>query len=346
MKDFRSNLERLLARQENNVNNEGLFADLIELTAKVSNSIRTEASEPQQVGEASKQLIKDIIAKDTGSMIRSGFTTFDEKINGFKKGELVVLGGRPGMGKTSFLLQIALNITRENKKGLFFSLDLAKDLLSTRFLAFESDIEVNRIYGRDLQDHQLSQLQVAALKLESTQLYIDDSMCSILDIRSKCEKQKDNQGLDIVFVDYLQLISGSNRRFSNRESEVAFVCRGLKQIAKDFNVCVVVTSQLSRAVETRGGDRRPMLSDLRESGAIEQDADKVMFVYRPDYYDITVDENGESLVGLMELIVAKNRNGLVCTELFSVNPSLTKIEEYSPPEKGPFIIHRLDELDD
>jgi replicative DNA helicase len=245
------------------------------------------------------------------NMVKTGFAEFDHTFGGFALGELVVIGGRPGMGKTQLMVNLALQIA-QSYPILYFTYDLSIYSLSNRFLASASNIANDKILQKQLTPDELERLTAQKKAFSHLPLYINDSCNNSMSaFRAHCQQQIDAHGVKIIMVDYLQMMSASKHR-NSRELEISYVSRELKNIAKDLNVCVIATSQLSRAVESRGGayhSKHPQLSDLRESGAIEQDADKVIFVYRPAYYGITNDENGNDIQSLTELIIAKNRNG-------------------------------------
>lgn len=240
--------------------------------------------------------------------IKSGFADFDKTYGGFGLGEFVVIGGRPAMGKRQLLVNLSLNIS-QTIPVLYFTFDLSEFLLTSRFLSSVSGIPASKILQHDLTDEEKNKLSLVESQLSKHKLFINDSYNnSLTAFKAHCQKQIEENGVKVIFVDYLQMMS-SNKYRNSRELEISYISRELKNIAKDFNVCVIATSQLSRAVESRGGSKHPQLSDLRESGAIEQDADKVIFIYRPEYYGFECDEEGNNTAGLAEIILAKNRNG-------------------------------------
>lgn len=243
-----------------------------------------------------------------GNAIKTGFTEFDKLFGGFGLGELIVIGGRPSMGKTQLLVNLSLNISVATPV-LYFTFDLSEFLLTCRFISSFTGIAVNKILQQELTDEQKAKLASIGNGFNKHKIFVNDSCNnSFTALKAHCQKQIEEHGVKVIVVDYLQMMS-SNKYRNSRELEISHISRELKNIAKDFNVCVIAASQLSRAVETRGGSKHPQLSDLRESGAIEQDADKVIFIYRPEYYGIDCDEEGNSTAGLTELILAKNRNG-------------------------------------
>ena len=215
------------------------------------------------------------------------------------------------MGKTAFTMAVARNAAIEFKKGVaFFSLEMSSLQLVNRLISMETEIASEKLRKGQLEDYEWQQLHASVDKLSEVPLYIDDTPgISIFELRAKCRRLKMQHDIQMVIVDYLQLMTGGGDNKGNREQEISMISRGLKGLAKELGVPVIALSQLSRAVETRGGSKRPQLSDLRESGAIEQDADIVSFIYRPEYYEILEDEDGNSLKGIGEIIVAKHRNG-------------------------------------
>ncbi|MEX0773378.1 MAG: replicative DNA helicase [Balneolales bacterium] len=244
----------------------------------------------------------------------------DKITAGWQNGDLVIIAARPSMGKTAFILSVARNTAVYPDKNLrvpvaIFSLEMSAQALVQRLLTMEGRINAQDARTGRLNDEQFKSLIQAAGRLHSAEIFIDDSpVLSIMELRSKCRRLKNEHNIGLVVIDYLQLLSGlSGNKNSSREQEIAAISRGLKALAKELDIPVIALSQLSRAVEQRGGDKRPQLSDLRESGSIEQDADLVCFLYRPEYYQITTDEQGNSTAGVGELIVGKQRNGPVGT---------------------------------
>jgi replicative DNA helicase len=247
--------------------------------------------------------------KDGLTGIPSGFTALDRLTSGWQRSDLVIIAARPGMGKTAFVVSALRNAAVDFKIPVaIFSLEMASIQLVNRLIAAEAELESEKIKKGNLEDHEWKQLVHKTTKLTTAPIFIDDTPAlSILELRAKCRRLKAEHGVSLVVIDYLQLMKGEQS--GNREQEIASISRSLKGIAKELSVPVLALSQLSRSVETRGGDKRPQLSDLRESGSIEQDADIVMFLYRPEYYKITVDEDGMPTQGTGEVIIAKHRNG-------------------------------------
>lgn len=258
--------------------------------------------------------------------VPSGIDELDRLTDGFQASDLVVIAARPGMGKTSFALTLARNISMQYGKGVgFFSLEMSNEQLTTRFLSMESGVPLSRLKNpRKMDDLDLTSFTEAATSFSQAPFWLDDTpSLSILELRSKARRMVLEHKVEIIFVDYLQLMKGDIDA-GNRDQEIGSISRGLKAIAKELNIPVIALSQLSRAVEARGGLKRPQLSDLRESGNIEQDSDIVGFLYRPEYYNILTDAEGNSTKGLSEFIVAKHRNGALDTIKMLFLAGLTK----------------------
>ncbi len=237
--------------------------------------------------------------------VSTGFSKIDNLTSGFQRSDLIIIAGRPSMGKTSFALNIAQNSAANpdgGSKVAFFSLEMSKEQLVTRLLCSQSEINAQTLRGGLLKDEDWPRLSAAAAVVSELPIYIDDtSAISVMEMRAKARRLKNDKGLDLVFVDYLQLMRGDGE---SREREISEISRSLKAMAKELDVPVVALSQLNRSVESRP-DKRPQLSDLRESGAIEQDADVIMFVYRDEVYNKDNPENA----GLAEILIRKQRNG-------------------------------------
>ncbi len=256
--------------------------------------------------------IEDLMAKDDQvSGVPSGFPALDKVTSGWQNSDMVIIAARPGMGKTAFVLSMARNMAVDhNRPVAIFSLEMSSLQLVNRLIASETEISSEKLRKGSLKEHEHVQLHARIKKLAKAPLYIDDTPAiSIFELRAKCRRLKQRHNIEIIIIDYLQLMTAGKSNSGNREQEISTISRSIKSIAKELNVPILALSQLSRAVETRGGSKRPMLSDLRESGAIEQDADLVAFIYRPEYYQITEDENGMPTEGIGEIIIAKHRNG-------------------------------------
>ena len=286
--------------------------------------------------KSSKQVVSDVIneiimlrnSKDAITGIKTGYRDLDRITNGFQRGDLVILAARPSMGKTAFALNIALNSSFLNSGAIaLFSLEMPAEQLMKRILSAKSMVEGNKLRTGFLKNEEFNKLNEAANELIGCKMFIDDSaVVKMGDIFSKCRKLKSEHGLDLVVIDYLQLISGSGKNSSdNRQQEVSDISRSLKALARELEVPVIALSQLSRSVESRQ-DKRPMLSDLRESGAIEQDADIVMFLYRDEYYNREKSE--ESSEDKTEISIAKHRNGATGLIELAFNKSINAFFNY------------------
>lgn len=273
--------------------------------------------------EASMALKGNIIG------IPSGFTELDEMTAGFHPGELIIIAARPSMGKTALGLNLVSHAAlRENKSVAFFSVEMPKEQLMIRILASESKTNSHKIRVGDIDDKSWSQLINTAAKISSSQLFINDtSGISPFDIRSVARKQKSKHGLDMIIIDYLQLMN-LKQKVESREREVSEISKSLKSLAKELKIPIIALSQLNRSVETRS-NRRPMLSDLRESGSLEQDADVIMMIYRKDYYEQV------NPSGVAEIIIGKQRNGPTGTATLLWEPSFGRFSSDIESKKGP-----------
>lgn len=265
------------------------------------------------ISDVIKEAISDIEANqqrsDGLSGVASGFTGLDKFTLGWQESDLVIVAARPAMGKTAFVLTMARNMAVEHKTPVaFFSLEMSSKQLVKRLLVSETGLSSEKIRGgKKFEEYEMHQLHQRIRDLSTAPLFIDDTpSLSIYEFRSKARRLVNNAKVKLIIIDYLQLMTGPPELKGLREQEVATISRSLKAIAKELGIPIMALSQLSRAVETRGGNKRPQLSDLRESGAIEQDADIVMFIHRPDYYGLA---EGEESKGLAEIILAKHRNG-------------------------------------
>ena len=263
------------------------------------------------VALAIKQIEEAAKREDHLSGVPSGFTKLDRLTSGWQKSDLVIIAARPSMGKTAFVLTMARNIAVEHKRPVaFFSLEMASVQLVNRLIVSETELPSDRIRNGRLEEYEWKQLDYKIKSLVEAPIYIDDTPAiSIFELRAKCRRLKVQHQIELVIVDYLQLMSGSGEWRGSREQEVSTISRALKAMAKELDVPVIALSQLNRSVELRTGNKRPQLSDLRESGAIEQDADLVIFIHRPEKYDIYEDEHGNSLMGIADIIISKHRNG-------------------------------------
>ncbi len=250
--------------------------------------------------------------EDGLSGVPSGFTKLDRVTSGWQKSDLVIIAARPGMGKTAFALSMARNIAINHDKAIgFFSLEMSSEQLVSRLIASEAELSASKLRRGDLKDYEMVQLHEKIKQLSDAQIYIDDTPAlTVFELRAKARRLVKNHNVEIIIIDYLQLMSAGGNA-GNREQEISTISRSLKGIAKELKIPVIALSQVNRGVESRTGtgSKRPMLSDLRESGAIEQDADIVTFIYRPEYYKIYEWDNGDDSRSQAEIIIAKHRNG-------------------------------------
>ncbi|HET7621517.1 MAG TPA: replicative DNA helicase [Gemmatimonadaceae bacterium] len=262
--------------------------------------------------------------------VASGFTDLDEMTSGFQPADLVIVAARPSMGKTAFVLNVAQYAAIETKTPVaIFSLEMSKESLVQRMLTAEARVDAQKLRKGMLRDDDFPRMARAAGILSSAPIWIDDAAgITLLEIRSKARRLKADSDIGMVVVDYLQLIQGPASSES-RQQEISQISRSLKMLAKELGVPVIALSQLSRAPEQRAGDHRPQLSDLRESGAIEQDADLVMFIFRQEVYDGPVDKDGNSLEGRAEIIIGKQRNGPIGTANLFFHKAYTRFENYT-----------------
>jgi replicative DNA helicase len=251
--------------------------------------------------------------KDGLTGVPTGFSSLDRMTSGWQRSDLVIVAARPAMGKTAFSLSLLRNAAVDfGRPVAIFSLEMSTLQLVDRLISSEAEIESAKLKTGRMQDWEMEQLNKKVEKMREAKIFIDDTPAlSILELRAKARRLKAQSKIELIVIDYLQLMAGDTTKNSggNREQEIASISRALKQLAKELDVPIIALSQLSRAVETRGGDKKPQLSDLRESGAIEQDADMVIFLYRPEYYGITEDAEGRPTQGMGEIIIAKHRNG-------------------------------------
>lgn len=291
---------------------------------------------PALIGKAIKE-IETAAEQESGiTGIPSGFTELDRITAGWHKTDNIVIAARPGMGKTAFVLSLARNAAvKFNRPVAFFSLEMSAVQLTNRLIAAETEIASDKLKRGRLERHEWEQLNSKIGPITNAPLYIDDTpSLSIFELRAKARRLVAERKVEMILIDYLQLMVGNtDNRNSNREQEISMISRSIKSIAKELNVPIITLSQLSRDVEKRGGNKKPQLSDLRESGAIEQDADMVMFIYRPEYYGYDEDGENHSTSGLAQIIVAKNRNGALAEVNLKFIGHLTKFTDF---EGDPF----------
>ncbi|MBK0384032.1 replicative DNA helicase [Pedobacter sp. SD-b] len=280
------------------------------------NNLRRDSRKMDDIVKESLKMLESLRGKDdTLTGVPSGFTALDRVTNGWQKSDLIIIAARPAMGKTAFVLTCARNAAVQfNKPVVVFSLEMSSVQLTNRLISGEAEIEQEKIRKGQLEDWEWHKMTSKIGGLSEAPLIIDDTPAlNVFEFRAKCRRLKAQYDIQMIIIDYLQLMQGKadgKGGGGNREQEISSISRALKQVAKELNVPVIALSQLSRAVENRpGGSKKPMLSDLRESGAIEQDADMVLFLYRPEYYGLDQDENGNPTAGIGEVIIAKHRNG-------------------------------------
>jgi len=278
-------------------------------------NIKRSSETAQSLVLQAKKRIEEIAGKEGLSGVPTGFEKLDKVTSGWQPSDLIIIAARPGMGKTAFVLSMARNMAIDfGAPVAVFSLEMSSVQLITRLISSETGLSSEKLRTGKLEKHEWEQLSVKVKDLEKAPLYIDDTpSLSIFDLRAKARRLSSQHGIKLIIVDYLQLMTAGStaKGGGNREQEISTISRNLKALAKELNVPVIALSQLSRAVETRGSSKRPLLSDLRESGAIEQDADIVSFIYRPEYYKIDEwdDEEHTPTEGQAEFIIAKHRNG-------------------------------------
>lgn len=337
-------IQRELIRVSGDIYNEAFqdTTDVLELLDKAESSLfavaegnlRKSYDTMSSLVTQALKVVEEAGKKEGGiTGVPSGFTDLDRITGGWQPSDLLIIAARPAMGKTSFVLTMARNMAVEHRRPVaVFSLEMASIQLVNRLIASESGIDGNKLKKGDLTKDDWNHLHASLKQLSEAPLFIDDTPAlSVFELRAKCRRLKAQHGIELIVIDYLQLMSAGGNG-GNREQEISTISRSLKSIAKELEIPVIALSQLSRAVETRGGAKRPMLSDLRESGAIEQDADMVMFLYRPEYYGIEVsEETNLPTPGLTELIIAKNRAGETATVPLRFIKEVTKFTDYDDP---------------
>jgi replicative DNA helicase len=276
-------------------------------------NIKKSSEKAHELVIQAKKRIEEIAGKEGLSGVATGFTKLDEITSGWQPSDLIIIAARPGMGKTAFVLSMARNIAIDYKHPVaLFSLEMSSVQLITRLISSETGLQSDKLRTGKLEKHEWEQLNTKVKDLEKAPLFIDDTpSLSIFDLRAKARRLVSQHGIKLIIVDYLQLMTAGTKAGGNREQEISTISRNLKALAKELNIPVIALSQLSRAVETRTGSKRPLLSDLRESGAIEQDADIVSFIYRPEYYKLDEWDDGDhsSTKDQADFIIAKHRNG-------------------------------------
>ncbi|MEA3444246.1 MAG: replicative DNA helicase [Bacteroidota bacterium] len=300
----------------------------------------------QKIGPLINEAIKQIQAagkqEDGLSGVPSGFTSIDRITSGWQKSDLIIIAARPSMGKTAFVLSVARNVAVDHDRGVaVFSLEMSSIQLVNRLISSETELPSQKIRNGRLEPYEWVQLDDKIKRLTKAPLFIDDTPAiSIFELRAKCRRlMKQHENLQLIVIDYLQLMTAGNDLKGNREQEVSIISRSLKALAKELDTPIIALSQLNRSVETRGGTKRPQLSDLRESGAIEQDADLVCLIHRPEYYGFDTDDNGQSVKGIAEIIIAKHRNGAVGDVKLKFQNEFAKFSDLDYDGSGAFPDH-------
>jgi replicative DNA helicase len=282
------------------------------------------------VSDSTKIMMKNSENKGDVSGISTGYYSLDHLTSGWQNSDLVIIAGRPAMGKTAFALSMAKNIAADQHIPMaFFSLEMSGVQLSNRLISNVCEIEGRKILGGQLDRTEWDRFDKRINNLIEAPLYIDDTPgLSVFELKTKAHRLVRERGVKLIMIDYLQLMNASGMRYNNRQEEVSKISQALKELAKDLDISIIALSQLNRGVEGRDGaeGKRPLLSDLRESGAIEQDADMVMFVHRPEYYHIYQGANGEDYRGKAEIIIAKHRKGATDIVLLNFRGEYTRFE--------------------
>ena len=306
-------------------------SSLFELSQK---NMRQEYTQIDPVLTQAVDILQKAAANTSGlTGIPTGFTRLDDITAGWQASDLVIIAGRPAMGKTSFALSLAKNIAVDYNYPIgFFSLEMNNVQLVNRLMSNVCEISGKKILNGQLDDEEWKRLDRNIRKLQGAPIYVDDTPgMSIFELRSKARRMVREKGVKVIMIDYLQLMNANGAKFGSRQEEVSTISRSLKGLAKELNIPILALSQLNRSVENRdngdnGGGKRPQLSDLRESGAIEQDADMVLFVHRPEYYHILQDEKGNDLRGMAQIIIAKHRKGATGDVLLNFRGEFTRFQ--------------------
>jgi len=310
-----------------------------ELFKVAEGNIKKETSKINVIIEEALTQIEDAAKREDGlSGVPSGYTKLDRITSGWQRSDLVIIAARPSMGKTAFVLSMTRNMAIDHGQGIaLFSLEMSSVQLVNRLIVSETELSSDKIRNGRLEPFEWEQLEYKIKRLVDANIFIDDTPAiSVFELRAKCRRLMSQQKVDIIIIDYLQLMTGPPETRGNREQEVSMISRSLKGIAKELNVPIIALSQLNRSVEMRSGTKRPQLSDLRESGAIEQDADMVLFIHRAEKYGFIEDEEGNSMLGIAELILAKHRNGALADIKLRFRNELAKFEDLEEEFIGDF----------
>ena len=277
-------------------------------------NIKKETQKIDSVIDQALKRIEELSTREEGfSGVPSGFTRLDRITSGWQPSDLIIIAARPSMGKTAFILSMGRNMAVDHKKPIaIFSLEMSSLQLVNRMIVSETELASEKIRNGNLKKYEWEQLEIKLKHLVEAPIFIDDTPAiSVFELRAKARRLKIQHDIQLLVVDYLQLMTGPPETAGHREQEVSTISRSLKAVAKELNIPIIALSQLNRSVELRSGDKRPQLSDLRESGAIEQDADLVVFIHRPERFGLLQDAEGNSTKGMAEIIIAKHRNGSV-----------------------------------
>ena len=310
---------------------------LFELSQK---NMRQDYTQIDPVVKNAVEILQRAAANTDGlTGISTGYTDLDDKTSGWQNSDLVILAGRPAMGKTAFALSLAKNIAVDDRVPVaFFSLEMSNVQLVNRLISNVCEISGKKILNGQLDQEEWKRLDSRLRRLQGAPLYIDDTPgMSIFELRTKARRLVREKGVRMIMIDYLQLMNANGARFGSRQEEVSTISRSLKGLAKELDIPILALSQLNRGVEGREGNegKRPMLSDLRESGAIEQDADMVLFVHRPEYYRIFTDDHGNDLRGMAQIIIAKHRKGATGDVLLNFRGEFTRFQNPQDVIIGP-----------
>jgi replicative DNA helicase len=291
-----------------------------------------EAQEPLKLSELAEKRFQELVTPKHSlqHILSSGFEDYDAEFSGLVKGELLIIGARPGMGKTQLMVNLCANVAEQGKATGIISLDLSEFLLTNRFISLFTGISSQSLLKGQLSDEEKASVFEATQRMKSLPIFIyDQTETSLNSVSDRIRYLAEKLNAEVIFIDYFQLISFAYKRY-NRDAELGHISRELKKLAKELNIALVVSSQLSRNVENRpGGAKRPQLSDLRESGAIEQDAEKVVFLYRAEYYGIEFDEYNQPTRNMMEVIMAKNKSGAVETIRLKIEKYFSGFYKYT-----------------
>ncbi len=266
---------------------------------------------------------------DELSGVPSGFVSLDKITSGWEKSDLIVIASRPSMGKTAFVLSVVRNITIESKiPTLYFSLEMNKIQIANRLICMVSELSLEKIRTANFEEYEWIQLDAKVKEIQEATLFLQTNLFELSEIKNECQEFKRQHNEGLIIIDNLQQIVNSEKQYVTRDHELGDIVRSLKRLAMELELPIIITASLNRAVEMRGGDMRPRLSDLKDTGEIENIADYVIFIHRPEYYGIMQDEEGNSTMGLGQLIVAKNRHGYTCDVNLRFRGEFGRFEEW------------------